>query len=246
MSESGCKHWKWREVFGSHIYFEVRADNICWLTKRGALTEHLWEKIESAYLVIFNLRSIKHLSGEVLGVSQVVLVVKNPPWVGKIPWRRAWQPTLVFLPGDSPWTAEPGRLQSMWSQRLPMDCGTWQATVHVVTKSQTWLKRLSIHAWHREVLSSRNKWWHVIWSHQHVNRIKTTTVDEIPSGVMCRRQGNQKLPPWKFFFFFFFYCSGFCHTLKWISHGFTCVPHPDPPSHLPLHPIPLGLFIYFW
>ena len=35
------------------------------------------------------------------------------PWVGKIPWRRAWQPTSVFLPGefhgerslagDSPW-----------------------------------------------------------------------------------------------------------------------------------------------
>ena len=32
-----------------------------------------------------------------------------------------------------------------------------------------------------------------------------------------------------FFLFFYFYCSGFCHTLKWISHGFTCVPHPDPP-----------------
>ena len=37
------------------------------------------------------------------------------------------------------------------------------------------------------------------------------------------------------------YCSGFCHTLTWISHGFTCIPGPDPPSHLPLHPIPLGL-----
>ena len=37
------------------------------------------------------------------------------------------------------------------------------------------------------------------------------------------------------------YCSGSCHTLTWISHGFTCIPHPDPPSHLPLHPIPLGL-----
>ena len=23
------------------------------------------------------------------------------PWVGKIPWRREWQPTPVFLPGDS-------------------------------------------------------------------------------------------------------------------------------------------------
>ena len=45
--------------------------------------------------------------------SQVALVVKNPPaeagderlgfdpWVRKIPWRRAWQPTPVFLPGES-------------------------------------------------------------------------------------------------------------------------------------------------
>jgi len=46
--------------------------------------------------------------------SQVALVVKKllanakdvkrqefNPWVGKIPWRRAWQPTPVFLPGES-------------------------------------------------------------------------------------------------------------------------------------------------
>ena len=55
-----------------------------------------------------------------------------------------------------------------------------------------------------------------------------------------------------FFFFFSFifiswrlitlqYYSDFCHTLTWISHGFTCVPHPDPPALLPPHPIPLGL-----
>ena len=37
------------------------------------------------------------------------------------------------------------------------------------------------------------------------------------------------------------YCNVFCHPLTWISHGFTCVPHPYPPSHLPHHPIPLGL-----
>ena len=37
------------------------------------------------------------------------------------------------------------------------------------------------------------------------------------------------------------YCSGLCHTLTWISHGVTCIPHPDPLSHLLLHPIPLGL-----
>ena len=33
------------------------------------------------------------------------------PWVGKIPWRRALQLTPVFLPEESPWTEEPGRLQ---------------------------------------------------------------------------------------------------------------------------------------
>ena len=42
----------------------------------------------------------------------MALVVKNPsanagdimrhrfdPWIGKIPWKREWQPTPVFLPG---------------------------------------------------------------------------------------------------------------------------------------------------
>ena len=78
-----------------------------------------------------------------------------------------------------------------------------------------------------------------------------------------RNQGNsRKMEAWGksdapglfsgFFFFFFFssftyiswrlitlqYCSGFCHTLTWISHGFTCVP--DPPSLFLPHPIPLG------
>ena len=37
------------------------------------------------------------------------------PWVGKIPWRREWKPSLIFLPGE--WTEEPGGLQSMGSQR---------------------------------------------------------------------------------------------------------------------------------
>ena len=41
-------------------------------------------------------------------------------------------------------------------------------------------------------------------------------------------------------FFFFLICSEFCHTLKWNSRGFTCVPHPNPPSDLPLHSLPLG------
>ena len=38
------------------------------------------------------------------------------PWMGKMPWSRKWQPTPVFLPGESPWTEKPGGLESMGLQ----------------------------------------------------------------------------------------------------------------------------------
>ena len=37
------------------------------------------------------------------------------PWVRKMPWNRKWHPTAAFLPGESPWTEEPGgELYSPW------------------------------------------------------------------------------------------------------------------------------------
>ena len=51
------------------------------------------------------------------------------PWVGKIPWRRAWPSTPGFLPGES------------LEQRSLVGCGC-----HRVAKSWTWLKQLSLHA----------------------------------------------------------------------------------------------------
>ena len=49
------------------------------------------------------------------------------PWVGKIPWRRAWQPISIFLPGESH-----GR-------------GAWWATVCRIAQSWTRLKRINTH-----------------------------------------------------------------------------------------------------
>ena len=44
------------------------------------------------------------------------------PWkIPGNPWRRAWQPTPVFLPGESPWTEEPSRPHSMGLQRVRCD-----------------------------------------------------------------------------------------------------------------------------
>ena len=41
------------------------------------------------------------------------------PWVGKIPWRKVWQPTPILLPGES--HEEPASLQFMGSGRVGHD-----------------------------------------------------------------------------------------------------------------------------
>ena len=62
--------------------------------------------------------------------SQVALVVKNPPanagdlrdsfspWVRRIPWRGAWQPTAGFLPGGSHGQRSLAEYKSRGSQRV--------------------------------------------------------------------------------------------------------------------------------
>ena len=54
-------------------------------------------------------------------------------WGEKIPQSRKWQPTPVFLLGKC-WTKEPGRLQSIGSQRVRDDL----ATEHKGTKNCKW------------------------------------------------------------------------------------------------------------
>ena len=42
------------------------------------------------------------------------------PWVGKIPWRRKWQPTPVFLPGKFHGQRNLEGLKSMGLQRVTL------------------------------------------------------------------------------------------------------------------------------
>ena len=72
-----------------------------------------------------------NIRGRIYG-SLIRLQCRKPgfdPWVEKIPWRRAWQPTPIFLHGESPWTEEPGGLQSMGAHRV----GHNWATKHTCT-----------------------------------------------------------------------------------------------------------------
>ena len=95
------------------------------------------------------------------------------PWVGKIPWRRAWRPTPVFLPGEShgqrslvgysPWGCRESDTTELLHCHFsllcigkgngnPLQCsclenpregGAWWAVVFGVAQSWTRLKRLS-------------------------------------------------------------------------------------------------------
>ena len=68
------------------------------------------------------------------------------PWVGKIPWKREWQSTLVFLAGES------------------LGRGGCLDTVHRVTKSQTWLKDFHFHfpVSCLENSKDRGAWWSTV------------------------------------------------------------------------------------
>ena len=59
------------------------------------------------------------------------------PWIRKIPWRRKWQSTPGFLPGES------------------QDRGAWRATAHRVAKSQT---QLSTHAQYTQGQKRWREW----------------------------------------------------------------------------------------
>ena len=95
--------------------------------------------------------------------SLVAQTIKNPPamletWVpslvGKIPWRRACQLTPVFLPRESPWTEEPGGLQSMGSQRVGHNWVPKHSTRTL--KSILWWLFCTI--WLSNILCGKNCW----------------------------------------------------------------------------------------
>ena len=90
--------------------------------------EMQWDK-QGMFLIIFPLyKEILYLSIYMgfPGVSDTKESACNAADLSSIPQLgrslgRAWQPTPVFLSGEFPQTEEPGRLQSMGSQRVGHD-----------------------------------------------------------------------------------------------------------------------------
>ena len=70
------------------------------------------------------------------------------PWVGKISWRRERLP-IQFSGWRIPWTEEPGRLQSMGSQRVGHDRATFTS---LSSKKNSYIKVNS-----KKCLHTRNR-----------------------------------------------------------------------------------------
>ena len=83
---------------------------------------------------------------------------ETPPWVGKIPWRREWLPTPVFLPGEShgqrslvgysPWT-------SLVAQRLKRLSPIRETWVRSLGREDPLEKEMATHS---SILAWRTPW----------------------------------------------------------------------------------------
>ena len=110
------------------------------------------------------------------------------PRVRKIPWRRKWQPTTLFLPGEFPWTEEPGGLQSIALQRVGHDWGNL-SHMHERNPKERWFSSGGPSWWVDRMLIPKVGWAFP----EHWGRLSSGTALLCPgaSGCLCR---DNRLP----------------------------------------------------
>ena len=104
-------HWTWFIFVFSFFFFSRRC--ICHLdfakgdVKKGILIGFLsyYKEVHAKCFLCTLFKSIERPVGSALVAQRIksLLQCRRPgfsPWVRKISWKRAWQPTRVFLPGE--------------------------------------------------------------------------------------------------------------------------------------------------
>ena len=133
----GCQSWTTKKAEHQRIdAFEPwcwgRLLRVPWTARR--YNQSFLKEISPEYSLEGLMQKLKPQTDIYVWASPVAQMVKNLPatweiWVqslgGKIAWRRKWQSTPVFLPGESPWTE------------------AWQATVHGGQKELDMTEQLS-------------------------------------------------------------------------------------------------------
>ena len=130
-------------------------------------------------------------------VSLMAQMVNNRPamcktWVWplgwKIPWRKAWQPTPVFLLGESPWTGEPGRLQSVGLLWVKHDWVSKHTHTHTPTHTHTEYHLWVI--WQKMLFANMIKLWTLRWRDNLI--LSMWAINTFPS----TKEGERNLTHW--------------------------------------------------
>ena len=88
----------------THVHYFLGSRNLGWHLKAPCKSKCGCEEKVSGAEAVFTVSSETDTRFEVSCPFSVITDGEESgfdPWVGKIPWRRAWQPTLVSLPGES-------------------------------------------------------------------------------------------------------------------------------------------------
>ena len=97
MATSGSLTWERKCLSLSALQFPHLSDGVKqdkWLSRSLAT--------ESSFKIKVSVRTkLASLVAQTIKCLSAMLETDIDPWVGKIPWRRKWQPTPVFLPGES-------------------------------------------------------------------------------------------------------------------------------------------------
>ena len=105
-------------------------------------------------------------------------------------------------------------------------------------KCTTWELQVKFHLWQNEDCSQGESIDRTIAREIALGNCSKEAGGKVSIYVISVKKEYMQSSTYSFFFFIFFiswrlitlqYCSGFCHTLSWISHGFTHIPHPYPP-----------------
>ena len=99
LQKQGEQAWKsWKCL----LHFQINIDD---LWSEGAKTapegQRGWGGPFGCWLAsLLSVHSTASLVAQTVKNLPAMQEMQVHPWVGKIPWRRAWQPTPVFLPGE--------------------------------------------------------------------------------------------------------------------------------------------------
>ena len=150
------ENWRWGKKIEGRIYVQIPVN---WRYIKGLKQNKCFFNDFWALQVALVVKNLLANVGDIRGTFD--------PWVGNISWRRAWQPTPVFLPGESqgqrslagysPWVAE-GAWETATTSKEGNRCANYPLLTRGGSdknKSQLQLKWVSMHT--KWLLSQQKK-----------------------------------------------------------------------------------------